>query len=249
MSTETRPPEASSPRTMGWLAELVRNWGPAILAVLVIRTFIFEPFRIPSGSMVPTLLIGDHVFVTKFSYGVWIPFGGPEILDLGDPERGDVIVFRYPLNTKLNYIKRVVGIPGDHIRVVDNQIFLNGQPQERTYEDRYDFVDDMCRSHRTKRYTEDLDGLEHVVLTNVGAGSHLATSPPLGSPRGDEWVVPKDHVFVMGDNRDNSEDSRAWEFVPFHNIKGKAQFVWLSWNGCAESPNWIRMDRLFHSLY
>jgi len=243
------------PARSSWVGDVVRTWLPAILAVLVIRTYVFEPFRIPSGSMVPTLQIGDHVVVNKASYGFWVPLTGIEIpymeslwvaprfelIDWGDPEVGDIIVFRYPMDESLNYIKRVVAVPGDHIRVNNNQIFLNGVAQERVYTDKYEFVDDNCASRPMKRSVENLEGLEHQVLTNQSSlGNRLANLPL------EDFTVPDGHVFVMGDNRDNSEDSRKWGLVRNDQIKGKAHFVWFSWDGCAGS---IRTPRFFRSLY
>jgi signal peptidase I len=245
------------PRAGGWFGDLVRTWLPAILAVLLIRTYVFEPFRIPSGSMVPTLLIGDHVVVNKASYGLWIPLilveipfmenvnivpARYELFDWGDPERGDIIVFRFPRDERLHYIKRVVAVPGDKIHVQDNQIFLNGVPQERKYLDKFEFVDDNCRETPTKRYVETLDGLDHHVLTNQGLGGPLSDWPR----DGEDIVVPEGSVFVMGDNRDNSEDSRRWEFVRYDQIKGKAHFVWFSWDSCMQK---VRGKRFFRSLY
>jgi signal peptidase I len=191
--------------------------------------------------MVPTLLIGDHVAVSKYSYGIWLPFLHKELVDLGDPERGDVIVFRYPRNPSLNYIKRVVGLPGDKIRVQNNKVVLNGTTQPLVYQDKYDFVDDKCRTRVMRRYEEDLAGLKHIALTSTGMGGLLSNKS--------EVEVPPDHVFVMGDNRDNSEDSREWGFVRYDQIKGKAHFVWLSWDGCNGSVGKVRGERFFHSLY
>ncbi|MFT4624128.1 MAG: signal peptidase I [Myxococcota bacterium] len=239
-----------TPTGMAWVREVVRAWAPAILAVFIIRAFIFEPFRIPSSSMVPTLLVGDHVLVTKFSYGVWLHFPFPrklgiksvEVLDLGDPERGDIIVFRYPENEALTYIKRVVALSGDRIRVKNNQIFLNDAPVERKYTGQYDFVDDRCRTHKARHYIEDLPGTPHEKLTNLGGGGFLADM--------DEITVPPDSVFVMGDNRDNSEDSRRWKFVRFDQVKGKARFIWLSLDFCSGGwPFDIRGERAFRGLY
>lgn len=248
--------EESPPTGLAWVREVARAWGPAILAVLLIRTYIFEPFRIPSGSMVPTLLIGDHVLVNKASYGLWVPATGVEIpfmdmawvvprfelWDWGDPERGDVIVFRYPRNESLNFIKRVVAIPGDRIRVQQNQVILNGEPQERTFVDRYEFVDDDCREHAAKRYVESIGSEQHELLTNLGLGGFLANMK-------DEITVPPGHVFVMGDNRDNSEDSRRWGFARYDQIKGKAHFVWFSWDRCSGGIGSLRTERFFENLY
>jgi signal peptidase I len=186
-------------------------------------------------------LIGDHVAVTKFSYGIWLPFLDKELVDLGDPERGDVIVFRYPKNPSLNYIKRVVGIPGDKIGVQDNKVVLNGVTQPLVNKGEYDFVDDKCRTRVMRYYQEDLAGLKHIALTSMGAGGFLSNKR--------EIEVPAQHVFVMGDNRDNSEDSRAWGFVRYDQIKGKAHVVWLSWDACNGSVGKVREDRFFHSLY
>jgi len=240
---------------MGKVADFVKSWGPAIFAVLFIRTFVFEPFRIPSGSMVPTLQIGDHVAVSKFSYGIWVPativeipfldnlWVVPrfEILHLGDPQRGDIIVFRYPKQESVNYIKRVVGLPGDRIKVRDNKIYVNDVEMTREYQGPYDFVDASCRAIGTRRYIEDLEGLKHEVLTNKGLGSTLQDMR--------ELVVPEGEVFMMGDNRDFSEDSRRWGFVRADQIKGKAHLVWLSWNGCEGDFGGIRSERFFRNLY
>lgn len=237
-----------------WFVELVRTWGPAILAVILIRTFIFEPFRIPSGSMVPTLLIGDHVVVTKFSYGVWLrtpysipltnitlPYWAAELWDNGDPARGDVIVFIYPRDPSFHYIKRVVAIPGDRIAVKNNRIFLNGVEQPTTRVGDYISVEDDCRTDTKRQYTENLSGAEHTILTNAGLPSFLADMP--------EIEVPEGNVFVMGDNRDNSEDSRRWRFVRFDQIKGKAHRIWLSWDSCTGTWGQIRTERFMQDLY
>ncbi len=248
--------EEDRPQTGGFTRDLLRTWLPAILAVLAIRTYVFEPFRIPSGSMVPTLQIGDHVVVSKARYGLWIPqtlieipfmdsvWVVPrfELFDWGDPQRGDIVVFRYPRNESVNYIKRVVAIPGDTIRVVDNQIFLDGEEQDREYQRRYTFVNDHCAPADTRLWVENLAGVQHEMLTRVGLPGQLADYP-----RGERTItVPEGKVFVMGDNRDNSEDSRAWQFVDDSQIKGKAHFVWFSWDRCEGGP---RSDRFFRSLY
>lgn len=250
------PPAKPSPPPEPWWLELIRTWGPAILAVVLIRTFVFEPFRIPSGSMVPTLLIGDHVVVTKSSYGIWLPFADFELLDLGDPSRGDIIVFRYPNDESIHYIKRVVAIGGDRISVRDNQVILNGVPQPRQRLGRYDFQDQGCDQRPTTLYDEDLSGLRHAVLTNMGLGGPLSDR--------DEVIIPPNRVFVMGDNRDNSEDSRKWGTVRFDQIKGKAHLIWLSLDACAGAPaegpeggvmgtvgsvRNMRTERLFQNLY
>lgn len=240
-----------------WFVELIKTWGPAILAVIVIRSFIFEPFRIPSGSMVPTLLIGDHVVVTKFSYGIWlrtptsIPLLGiplpccfrKELLDLGDPARGDIIVFMYPKDEDTNYIKRVIGIPGDKIRVRNNRVYLNGVEQLTERANDFVFIDDDCRPETKRQFVENLNGVMHPILTNSGNPGFLADVPD------QDMVVPPGNVWVMGDNRDNSEDSRRWHFVRFDQIKGKAHRIWLSWNSCTGTYGGIRTERFMRDLY
>lgn len=255
MDDEFDPPPPESWR------DIAMAWGPAILAVIFIRLFIFEPFRIPSGSMVPTLLIGDHVMVTKYSYGIWMPwksigipftntmltFENVELVDLGDPERGDIVVFHYPREEAKTYIKRVVGLPGDRIRVANNQIFLNGERMTLDPISTYEDETPTCGRRPSRSWVEtlqrrDAPPLTHGVLTSRGGSGRLANRP--------EIVVPEDAVFVMGDNRDASEDSRAWGIVRYNQIKGKAHFIWLSWDGCASAAlGNIRLDRMPRSLY
>ncbi len=229
-------------RFLDWWWDVLRTWGPALLTVLLIRSVFAEPFRIPSGSMVPTLEIGDHIMVTKYSYGLRVPLTRIPVTDLKVPERGDVVVFVYPNSdiglshwldlpfppiATLDYVKRVVGLPGDSIEVRDNTLFVNGAAQSRTYVDTYDFVDDGCRSNVTRLFDEALEGSPHPVLNAATYGLRMRDYGP--------ETVPEGHIFAMGDNRDHSADSRVWGFVPLRNIKGKARFVWLSYDQCKDS--------------
>jgi signal peptidase I len=211
-------------RVLAWFWDLLKTWGPALLTVLVIRSVVAEPFRIPSGSMVPTLEIGDYILVSKFAYGVHFPFTHYKIVPLGQPEHGDIIVFKYPEDPSIDYIKRVVGLPGDQIMVRDNVLYVNTVKQEKQYLDRYQFVDDNCQPEGAKLYQEDLDGTRHLILNSMGYAMPLSEYGPT--------TVATDSVFVMGDNRDNSSDSRRWGTVPMQNIKGKALVVWLSYDHC-----------------
>jgi signal peptidase I len=242
--------EDTEPRTFWeWLFEQVRTWFPAILAVIVIRMFIFEPFSIPSQSMVPTLLIGDHVLVTKYSYGLWVhvPFTltSFEVVDWADPHRGDVIVFKYPRPPHQNYIKRVVGVPGDVIEVRNNRIVLNGKEQTITRDGEYTYKDGKCLVATANAYVEELtvEGGEpavHTALMDQHRFSVLANRGP--------FTVGEHEVFVMGDNRDRSGDSREWGMVDYGLIKGKAHFVWLSHNKCEGSLS-FRGERFMQWLY
>ncbi len=215
--------------------EYARSFFPVILLVLVIRSFIFEPFRIPSDSMMPTLYDGDFIFVSKYSYGLRLPVVNTLLVPTGTPQRGDVIVFRLPPNPKINYIKRLVGLPGDTIRVdEDNQVYLNGkllaQQADGQYrgpkEDRWEYVG-------ARTAVEQLDQHRHRIMF---ANKPIQTG---------EWKVPPGHYFFMGDNRNNSEDSRfdgpsAPGFVPQQNLVGKAVRIWLNLD-TRDGPLWRRI--------
>jgi signal peptidase I len=227
-------------RFLDWIWETLRTWGPALLAVLLVRSVLAEPFRIPSGSMVPTLEVGDHILVTKYSYGFRIPLTRIPIGTLATPARGDIVVFVYPGSeanslqhyldlpfppaATYDYVKRVVGLPGDTIEVKNGDLYVNAQLEPRKYVDDYPFVDDRCKVNPTLRYTETLDGKPHAVLADATPFRRMGDYGPI--------TVPDGNVFAMGDNRDHSSDSRIWGFVPLRNIKGKAQFVWLSYDRC-----------------
>ncbi|MFM2249054.1 MAG: hypothetical protein RL071_5129 [Pseudomonadota bacterium] len=227
--------------------ELVKSWGPMLLGLLLVRSMVFEPFRIPSGSMVPTLEIGDHIVITKSSYGFRWPLTRIPMTTLQVPARGDIVVFVYPGSDTgdlqwidlpvppfgtYDYVKRVVGLPGERVEVRDNVVHINGVAQQRSYVDQFTFVDDGCSTSETKRFVEDLGGVKHDVLQEPFFGKQMGDFGPT--------VVPEGHVFVMGDNRDHSADSRVWGFVPLKNIKGKAQFVWMSLQGCEERDGELR---------
>jgi len=210
-----------------WVQEIIRAWGPAILIVLTIRNSVAEPFRIPSGSMVPTLEVGDHILVSKVSYGLKIPFTDIEVLPWGEPEVGDVIVFRYPVEPFKDYIKRAVAGPGDTIELRQNTIYRNGS--RALFEDngRHLFQNEGCQTANLKKREEIFDGKAHGVLVGTStSGKKFNFS---------KTTVPEGHYFVMGDNRHNSEDSRWWGFVPREHIKGKAKWIWLSYNQCEGS--------------
>lgn len=213
----------------------------AVVLALVIRTFIVQPFKIPSGSMIPTLLVGDHLLVSKFMYGTKIPFSDKVVLPLREIKHGDVIVFRYPNNehdaskTGLHYIKRVVGIPGDKIDVDGRNLIINGEEVPLTYAG--DYYDERS-GIKYDKYQEDLLGKKHVVIYEKGREYAQRGNLPV--------VVPPGHVFVMGDNRDNSQDSRFWGFVPIHNIEGEAFIKHWSWDFDSNNfLNKVRWERIF----
>ncbi len=219
-----------------WYIEYPKSFLPVILAVFVLRSFLVEPFRIPSGSMIPTLLVGDFILVNKYAYGIRLPVVNHKIIDIGDPQRGDVMVFRYPENTQVDYIKRVVGLPGDTVRYVDKQLSINGVPAPMEPAGEFIDVDSSAGFIASQRFRTALGEHRFDILVRPQQPSVL-----LGQVRrfeghdqcryrsdGFECTVPAGHYFMMGDNRDASSDSRYWGFVPDQNIVGKAFLVW--WN-------------------
>jgi signal peptidase I len=226
---EARVKLLMQPWWLDWTAGLF----PVILVVFLLRSFLFEPFKIPSGSMVPTLLVGDLILVNKFHYGVRLPVINKKIIDNHAVERGDVMVFRYPVDPRLDYIKRVVGIPGDEVAYLNQKLTVNGQPVPVTPQG--DHYDDDSMSY-APMFSEKLGAVEHKIRVNPGRTSYTGPGPhnfPFSencrySPEGVVCKVPPGHYFMMGDNRDNSQDSRFWGFVPDENIVGKAFFVWMN---------------------
>lgn len=199
--------------------EYARAFFPVILVVFLLRSFLVEPFRIPSGSMLPSLLIGDFILVNKFTYGIRIPVINIKIIDIGKPQRGDVMVFRYPGNPSDNYIKRVVGLPGDRILYNNKKLYVNDKMMEQTETGDYNYSEAGERHVKAQRLTERLDSVEHKIL-------HVDNWPSKTL----EFTVPSGQYFVMGDNRDRSNDSRFWGPVPEENIVGRAFMIWFSWD-------------------
>ena len=207
-----------------WLIENGKGFFPVLTLVLVLRSFLVEPFQIPSGSMEPTLIKGDFILVNKFSYGFRLPVLGTKVIEVSDPARGDVMVFIPPHDPRY-FIKRVVGLPGDHIRYRNKRLYINGDLVEET----------LLASYP-----------EGAPKVSVYQEKHYPIQQYHGIPsRGDgEWVVPQGHYFMMGDNRDNSGDSRFWGFVPDENIVGKAFAVWMHWESWTGLPSFSRNKTL-----
>ncbi|MFO1218953.1 MAG: signal peptidase I [Burkholderiaceae bacterium] len=220
----------AQPWWLDWTAGLF----PVILAVFLLRSFLFEPFKIPSGSMVPTLLVGDLILVNKYHYGIRLPVVNKKILQNNDPQRGDVVVFRYPVDPRVDYIKRVVGVPGDEVAYLNQRLTINGKPVDvQAMGDYYD--EDSLRY--APQFTESLGAVQHRILVDPkrqayyggGDGRQFPNAQNCRySAEGVVCKVPAGHYFMMGDNRDNSQDSRFWGFVPDENIVGKAFFVWMN---------------------
>lgn len=219
----------AQPWWLDWTAGLF----PVILIVFLLRSFLFEPFKIPSGSMIPTLAIGDLILVNKFHYGVRLPVLNKKILANHEPKRGDVMVFRFPVDTRVDYIKRVVGVPGDEVTYANQRLTINGQPVPMVERGEY-YDEDSLRY--SPRFQEKLGEATHEILVESRRSSYFGSLPksfPFSencrySAEGMTCTVPPGHYFMMGDNRDNSLDSRFWGFVPDENIVGKAFFVWMN---------------------
>ncbi|MCB0393225.1 MAG: signal peptidase I [Bdellovibrionales bacterium] len=233
----------------GSFFEGIGSMGLAVLVALSIRWLLIEAYVIPSGSMLPSLLIHDHIFVNKIVYGVRIPFGKTWILNFTEPERNDVIVFRFPRDESTYFIKRVIGIPGDKVFYENGQLYINDQlaaHSDATRPEDFEWVRDFelpGGKSDYEFYDESIDGKSHSTLKRRGDSSRGSWGPE---------EIPEGFLFVMGDNRDNSNDSRGWGFVPKENVLGKAMFVWLSCDDVLPTltflcdPREIRWKRLFH---
>ncbi|MGB5445290.1 MAG: signal peptidase I [Psychromonas sp.] len=241
------------------IIENARSLFPVIAVVFVLRSFIYEPFQIPSGSMMPTLLVGDFILVEKFSYGVKEPIWQNTLIPMGKVKRGDVVVFKYPEDIRVDFIKRVVGLPGDRIVYKDKEIYLipacESEPcasykaLDRNYLGEKIFADE---EHKMQVYSEILGEVAHQLLVNPMRRDQPLQYFQQQGTYANEWVVPEGQYFVMGDNRDNSKDSRYWGFVPERNLVGKAVAIWISFEFYRDStsmlPSWVpsgvRFDRI-----
>ncbi len=233
-----RTAETGLPQKQGALAEFFGGLFPVIATVFVVRSFLYEPFRIPSGSMIPTLHVGDFILVNKFAYGLRCPVGSCKIADFGGPARGDVVVFIYPAtdsrdpNYGNDFIKRLIGMPGDRVQYANKRLTVNGiEAPLREATNQNDARVGEVRAHET------FGPVEHDILIRPDRISD-PFSCPFVQPNGDnfDFTVPAGHYFMMGDNRDGSNDSRCWGTVPEANLKGRADLIWMSWDHAAVRP-------------
>lgn len=206
-----------------WIVETSRSFFPVLAIVLVLRSFLIEPFQIPSGSMLPSLEVGDFILVNKYAYGFRLPVLGTKVIEMDDPKRGDVMVFKYPKDGKTNYIKRVIGIPGDKIEYRNKKLYINGELVEERL---------LANLPGRKLFEETLGTVKHKLY------EHKA-QPNLGAEG--SWLVPENSYFMMGDNRDNSNDSRFWGVVPDELVVGKAFAIWMHWPKFWSIPSFSRV--------
>jgi signal peptidase I len=230
MSPESRE-VAAALKEPTWI-EYCKSFFPVILAVLLLRSFLVEPFRIPSGSMMPTLLVGDFILVNKYAYGIRLPVLNTKIVDIGKPQRGDVVVFRYPKDPSVDYIKRVVGVPGDRIGYYNKILHINGKPAAQIPDGVYVGKGSGVSMSGAGKREEQLGDVQHQILV-------MPRTPGLEG----EYVVQDNEYFVMGDNRDNSNDSRYWGPVPEQNLVGRAFRIWMNWDSANGGIEWDRIGR------
>lgn len=216
-----------------WPVEYARSFFPVFLIVLLLRSFVVEPFRIPSASMMPTLLIGDFILVNKYDYGLRLPVLNTVALENQKPERGDIIVFRYPEDPDIPFIKRVVGLPGDQITYYDKDLYINGTKIEQIELGEYMAVGSGKMMMGANVFLEKLGTVDHEILEDPRRASHNVRT-----------IVPDGHYFVLGDNRDNSKDSRFWGFVPDENLIGRAFMIWMNWDLKNGGIDWRRIGTI-----
>ena len=221
--------QAAQPRPVPKIVEYARSFFPVFLIVLLLRSFLIEPFRIPSGSMMPTLLVGDFILVNKFVYGIRLPVSDYKLFEVSQPERGDVVVFRYPLDPSTPFIKRVVGLPGDRIAYYNKVLYINGQQANQRLIGTYTGHGSGANMTGASLKQETLKPITHPILIQTGYPSVDG-----------KLVVPEGHYFVLGDNRDNSRDSRYWGTVPEELLIGKAFGVWMNWD-LGNGIDWTRV--------
>lgn len=221
-----------------WWVEYAKSFFPVILIVFVLRSFLIEPFKIPSGSMIPTLHVGDFILVNRYTYGLRLPIVNKKFVEINEPQRGDVIVFHFPEDPSVDYIKRLVGVPGDVLVYRNKRLSINGVEQALQRDGDFNYVESELRFIHTERYNENLGGRTHPVLLNPEMPQvHLSNVENFPqheqcsySEQEIRCNVPAGHYFMMGDNRDNSKDSRYWGFVPDEMVVGKAFFIWMNFS-------------------
>lgn len=215
------------------IIDYARSFFPILLIVLLIRAFIVQPYRVPTGSLEPTIMPGDLILVTQYNYGLVLPIWEKKFVDIDEPKTGQIALFRWPVNPSLTFVKRVIGVPGDHISYINKVLYINGKKATQTFVKNTEEVSDSGQTFPAKEYEEDLGGVKHDIYIQ----------PDTTSRDFKDLVVPEGMYFMMGDNRDDSDDSRFWGFVPANNFIGKAVLIWMSWDSQNNSIRWNRIGQ------
>ncbi len=221
------------------IIEYSRAFFPVLLLVFCIRSFLIQPYRVPTGSLEPTVMPGDFILVNQYHYGVRFPIWDKKIMSVGEPETGQIALFYYPVDHALTFVKRVIGVPGDRISYINKTLYINGKKQPKTFVDDVTRLNDFGQLVTYQKYQEDLNGVKHDIFVR----------PDAPAVNFYNVIVPKNEYFMMGDNRDESDDSRYWGFVPEHDLVGHALFIWMSWN--SDAAHWyddIRWNRIGDKL-
>lgn len=219
--------------------EYARAFFPVLLLVLLIRSFVAQPYRVPSSSLAPTILPGDLLLVKQFAYGLRLPVTNTKIIPIGEPKHGQIFLFRYPVNPNMTFIKRVVGVPGDHIQYINKVLYVNGVEAKQKLIKATHYIDENGIYFTENLMEENLDGIKHEIYVQ----------PEGGETQDVDVTVPPGHYFAMGDNRDNSGDSRIWGFVPEDNLIGQASFIFMSWNSNDTGFDKIRWNRIGKAVH
>lgn len=216
-----------------YVIEISKSFFPALLLVWVIRSFIIQPYRVPTGSLEPTVLPGDFIAVKQYAYGLRVPVINQKIAKVGEPKTGDIALFHWPVDTSKLFVKRVIGVPGDHVVYKNKVLTINGKEMKQQYIGKGIDIEQEGLNSPADQKIEDLNGIRHQIFVK----------PEVNDPVDIDIVVPKGHYFMMGDNRDDSDDSRSWGFVPEKFLVGKAFGVWLSWDAQEHKIRWDRIGR------
>lgn len=217
------------------IIEYARSFFPILLIVLLIRSLLFQPYRVPTGSLEPTVMPGDMILVNQYDYGLRIPIWNKKFVSIGEPKRGQIALFRWPVNPPVTFVKRVIGVPGDHVSYLNKVLYINGKKMSQKFIKNTLEIGDNGQTWKAKEYEENLDGVKHLIIRR----------PDRSSQNFKDLVVPKGKYLMMGDNRDDSDDSRSWGFVPMHNFIGRAILIWMSWDSQKHRIRWDRIgDRL-----
>ncbi|RUO80594.1 signal peptidase I [Idiomarina tyrosinivorans] len=242
-------PKREAGMAQPWVNEFSQSVFPVLFVVLVLRSFLYEPFRIPSGSMMPTLLEGDFILVEKYAYGIKDPLVQSKLIDTGSPQRGDIAVFKYPLDPSVDYIKRIIGLPGDRIIYRNKTLYVQPACDQQAQQECPKMQVIASQPTEGKQYftgasaldtyQEQLFGVSHKILKDPRVAPRIPYYFNQPGTQQDEWIVPEGHYFAMGDNRDNSVDSRYWGFVPDENLVGQAVFIWMSFDMDRDASSWL----------